>query len=405
MWFVADDGGHIIDGNGNKEFLNEASQCLSSQPIGATLDWHAQSWLLTDHWLRPTSGTVARSKREFAADEHRFPALRLVAGLNVASLDSTLRILAITLLGVSALVWSLTLIAGNVVCRRALRPVTQMAQSARAMDVELIDHRLPVPSTADELEDLSRSFNSLLDRLHESFERQRRFTGDASHQLRTPLAGLLGQVEVALRRQRGADDYRQVLLSVQKQAFHLQQIVESLLYLARADAEAHLPDLQTVSASEILEQVLSSWQDHPRAADIRVDRESKGPLSIRIQPVLFKELLNILLENACKYTPSGTPVVLRLSNHDDLVQLVIEDHGPGMPPEDLAQVFQPFFRSPAARRLGISGVGLGLAIAQRLTKSFGGSLEAESEPGTGTRFIFSMPEVTEVHKREQPVPA
>src|SRR5262249_2439460 len=136
------------------------------------------------------------------------------------------------------------LVAGRAVCRRALAPVTRMATTARAMGAVNLGERMPVAAVNDEMADLGRSFNGLLDRLQESFERQRQFTGEASHQLRTPLAALLGQTEVALRRDRPPSEYRQTLEAVQQQARHLTQITEALLFLARADAEAAAPAAQ-----------------------------------------------------------------------------------------------------------------------------------------------------------------
>ena len=121
------------------------------------------------------------------------------------------------------------------------------------MGAEEWDRRLPVPRTDDELQDLGDAFNGLIARLQEAFERQRRFTGDASHQLRTPLAVMLGQIEVSLRRDRSAEDYRRVLSLVHDQAAHLGQMVEMLLFLARADAEAELPGLESID--------LAAWVD------------------------------------------------------------------------------------------------------------------------------------------------
>src|SRR5437763_732045 len=137
-------------------------------------------------------------------------------------------------------------LAGRRLCRRALRPLTGMAAAARAISADDLGRRLPPAGTGDEVDDLGRAFNELLARLQESFERQRRFTGDASHQLRTPLAAMLGQVEVALRRERPPEEYQRVLTLVHKQSAKLREIVEMLLFLSRADAEAKRPQLEAL---------------------------------------------------------------------------------------------------------------------------------------------------------------
>jgi signal transduction histidine kinase len=281
-----------------------------------------------------------------------------------------------------------------------------MAAAARAMDAADRESRLPVPATRDELADLSQAFNGLLDRLDESFERQRRFTGDASHQLRTPLTALLGQIEVALRREREADDYRQVLTRMQQQARHLQRIVESLLFLTRADAEAHAPERERLDLGVWLSAHLQGWSEHPRAGDLHIELEHAAqasdtshllalrapePFNVAVQPVLLGELVDLLLENACKYSPPGTPITLRLEHVSGQVRLSIEDQGGGIAAKDLPHLCEPFYRAPDARRRGIAGLGLGLAIAKRIAEAFGGRLVVASQEGKGSCFTVEWP--------------
>jgi signal transduction histidine kinase len=279
---------------------------------------------------------------------------------------------------------------GRVVCRRALFPVTKMSSSAREMDAADLGERLPVIGTADELEELGRAFNNLLDRLQESFERQRQFTGDASHQLRTPLAAILGQIEVALRRERPVEEYQRVLATVQAKAEHLHRIVESLLFLARANAEARLPVQEQLDLKNWLPEYLLSCADHPRFGDITVDAGSVDSAFVEAPPVLLGELLNILLDNACKYSPAGSPIKVRLSRVDDFVGLSVQDRGCGITDQDQAHLFTPFFRSEEARRRGIEGLGLGLSIAKRLADALRGTLKVESHVGEGSAFTLLL---------------
>ena len=139
--------------------------------------------------------------------------------------------MALILAGVSTGFWLLAAAVGRRLCNRALFPMTRMAKAACVMTAADRDHRLPSPRTGDELDALAGSFNGLLDRLHQEYERQKRFTGDASHQLRTPLTALLGQIEVARRRHRTTDEYERVLDEVHCEAIRLRQIVESLLFM------------------------------------------------------------------------------------------------------------------------------------------------------------------------------
>lgn len=327
------------------------------------------------------------------AQGHRFPVLILATGASLQPLQAALRNLALALTGLSLGLWLLAALVGRWLCRRALRPMTQMAAAARTMKPPDLGQCLPSPGTADELEDLGQAFNDLLSRLHEAFQRQRRFTGDASHQLRTPLTAVLGQIEIALHKDRPVEEYRQSLQRIHGQAIHLHRIVEALLFLARADAEANLPDLEIVDLAAWLNIYLKGWSNHPRHVDLCVERFCDGPLLARVHLPLLDQLLGNLVDNACKYSAAGTPIVLRLNHEAGQVTLMVEDAGCGIAADDLPHIFEPFYRSAQARRAGYGGTGLGLAVAQRIAQAFHGTLSAESEPGHGTRFLLRLPEI------------
>jgi signal transduction histidine kinase len=256
-----------------------------------------------------------------------------------------------------------------------------------------LSERLPRVQSRDELEELSRAFNGLLDRLQESFERQRRFTGDASHQLRTPLTAMLGQIEVALRKDRPVEDYHRVLHSLQRQGQHLKRIIEGLLFLARADSEGRLTELEPINLSLWLADHLQSWSEHPRWNDLTLAVSSNEHPWVACQPALVGEMVNNLLDNAFKYSLPGTPVTIRVEHLGAMVQLHIEDQGIGIRPEERDGLFQPFFRAEQARSRGIAGLGLGLAVAARLAWAFGATITVESAAGRGTRFTVLMPSV------------
>jgi heavy metal sensor kinase len=339
----------------------------------------------------PTTSTAPPTGQAVESpDKKRYQVLELVVAAPLAPLEQTLRALALGLTTLSVGAWCLAALLGRWLCQRALAPVTTMAQIARKITAQELDQRLPRPGTADELESLTSAFNDLLTRLQDSFERQQRFTGEASHQLRTPLTAMLGQVEVALRRDRPGEEYRRVLGLVQKQALHLRQIIEMLLFLARADAEAKLPELQLLDLDDWLAQYLPAWEHHPRCGDIR--REAGGThLTVHAHPGLLGQALDNLLDNACKYSQPGTEIVVRTWRQENEVRLAVEDHGYGIGPEELARVFEPFFRSPEVRRRGIQGIGLGLAVTARIIAALGGHIEVESPAGGGCRFVIGLP--------------
>jgi signal transduction histidine kinase len=269
-----------------------------------------------------------------------------------------------------------------------------MASAARSMGAIDLTERLPTPLTGDELAGLGQAFNGLLDRLAEALERERRFAGEASHQLRTPLAAVIGQVEVALRRNREPEEYRRVLESVLAQAGRLRRVAEALLFLARSQSEAGLPGLERVDLKAVVSERLSNWSDRPRSGDVRFE-SSEERVEASIQPDLFGELVDVLLDNALKYSEPGSAVIVRVWKDAKLVCLEVEDHGCGIQPDELPHLFRPFFRSEAARRLGIPGAGLGLSVAARIASALGGSIEAESELGKGSRFRVRLPAVND----------
>jgi signal transduction histidine kinase len=302
--------------------------------------------------------------------------------------EAEIRWLAAILPLISLGLWALAAVIGRYFAGRALAPLALMAKSARAMPFD--DVRLSSPGTGDELEDFAHSFNGLLDRLHVALERQRQFTGQASHQLRTPLAALIAAVDVARRRRRTVEEHERVLDGLHDDSARLWRIVESLLFLARADAEAELPDLECLDLAAWPVEHLRAWSGSERAADLHVEGYDGDQPWTRAHRPLLGQLLDSLLENACKYSEPGTPIIVRAWSERGAVALSVEDRGCGIPAGDLPRIFEPFYRAESARRQGYPGVGMGLAVAWRIAAAHGGTIAAESEPGRGSRFVVRL---------------
>jgi signal transduction histidine kinase len=318
-------------------------------------------------------------------------AFLLTAAVRWDPVAASLWQLAWTLLAVSAGIWLTAALLGRWLCRRVLRPVTQMASSARSLRAADPAQRLAVSPTGDELEDLGKAFNEVLARLHASYERQERFAADAAHQLRTPLTAVLGQVEVALRQQRPADEYRRALEIVQRRSHQLRSIVEVLLFLARADTTSQVPALETIDLCEWLPAFLEEWSEDPRARDLCPPDVPPQSCCVRANAVLLGQLMSNLLENAAKYSDAGTPVVVQLQRGEDDATLTVEDRGFGISSEELPYVCDPFYRSPQARLRGCQGMGLGLAVVQQIVKVLGGRLIITSKLGQGSTFAVTLP--------------
>jgi heavy metal sensor kinase len=390
-WTVHDEQGRLVDRSANLDLAALASEWPApdiSGDISFLATREGQPWHFVQRRVSvPPSLLQSPSPRPPGLHT----ALVLTAGVSLAPQEQMLSNLALATTGLSVGVWLLAALAGRWLARRALAPVRSMATTARTMGAADLGQRLPSPGTADELEELGRAFNGLLSRLEEAFERQRRFTGDASHQLRTPLAALLGQVEVVLRRDRSAEEYRDALDRVRSQGLHLHQIVNMLLFLSRADAEARPLDLEPLDLAVWLAAHLERWSGHPRADDLHFENLAAGPVWVRVQAPLLGQLVDNLLDNACKYSRPGTPVRVRLGAEPVLATVEVADEGCGIGAQDLPQVFEPFYRSDEARRLGHAGVGLGLAVAERIASALGGTLTVSSEVGRGSRFRVALP--------------
>jgi signal transduction histidine kinase len=330
-----------------------------------------------------------RDGRKSAGPARDRPSRVLAAWAALEPVEAEIRSLATILPLLSLGLWVLAAVIGRHFGRRALAPLTLMAESARAMPFD--DCRLPSPGTHDELDEFAHSFNELLDRLHVALERQRQFTGQASHQLRTPLAALIAAIEVARRRPRTVEEHERVLDQLHDDSVRLWRVVEALLFLARAEAEAGLPDLECLDLGAWAADHLLTWSSHERAAQLRFEARDGAPLLTRAHRPLLGQLLDNLLENACKYSAPGTPIVVRAWCEPTTVALAVEDCGCGIPAEDLPRIFEPFYRAESARRLGHAGVGLGLAVARRIAATHGGTITTESEPGRGSRFVVRMP--------------
>jgi signal transduction histidine kinase len=383
---VVDDDGHVIDNSPQPavtELMDAAEQGFRSGHRNPRRVEHAdRAWLVTR--LR-----VEQPSPPAPLKPGRYRALVLTVVVPLDPVHAELRALAAALTGLTLAILAIALFASRAVCRRALAPVTQMASSARAMDATDLTHRLPSLSTADELADLAQAFNGLLDRLAEAFERERRFAGEASHQLRTPLAALIGQVEVALRRNREPEEYRRALAAVLDQAGRLRRVVEALLFLARSESDARLPGLDRIDLTTWIPARLRAWDDHPRRGDLVVESHS-GEVAVVAHPDLLGELLDALLDNALKYSEPGTPVTIRIDRDRDGAWIEVEDRGCGIAAEDIPNLFRPFFRSDSAKKRGIPGVGLGLAVAARIAAALGSSIAVESELGQGCRMRMRL---------------
>jgi len=286
-------------------------------------------------------------------------------------------------------------IGGYFLARKSLEPVAAMGAQAERISAANLHERLAVKNASDELGRLARTFNDLLDRLDQSFERQRRFISDASHELRTPISILRGEAEVALSQpERSSEEYRESLAVLQQEAERLGSIVEDLFTLTRADAgeyrlsrsDFYLDELAAdcVRAARALAQaknIVLAAADTPREMPVRADEE------------LLRRMILNLLDNAIKYTPEGGKVSVACTIAVDGYDLSITDSGPGVPADLQSRIFERFFRVDRARARTArdGGAGLGLSIARWIAEAHDGRIDLVRSDATGSVFKVHLP--------------
>jgi len=285
---------------------------------------------------------------------------------------------------------------GALTARAALARLDAISRTARRIGAEDFGKRLARDGTGDELDRLAETLNEMLARLEAAFAEIRRFSADAAHELRTPLTALRGGLEVALRTDRTAPQYRDVLVSSLEEVDHLIRLAEDLLLLTRSSTGAG-PKAAPVDLEPLVLDVFDTALRLAAGSGVTVRMPADfpgagtGPLTVMGDAMALRRALLNLVDNALKYTPAGGTVELSLARDGAEAVVAVRDTGVGIAPADLERIFDPFVRLDAARARPTGGTGLGLAIARSIVTAHGGRVRAESVPGSGSTFTVSLP--------------
>jgi two-component system heavy metal sensor histidine kinase CusS len=283
---------------------------------------------------------------------------------------------------------------GYSIARRSLAPVESISQTMRAIGMSTLHQRLKPEELPVELQSLSRTFNEMLDRLEGSFTRISRFSENMAHEICTPLSNMRGELEVALSRPRDLDQYKQVLTSSLEECTRLAEIVERLLFLARADnPELGVKREPTKLRSE-LDKVFEFYEAVAGERGVTVTVVPGEDVTVLADPELLQRAVANLVSNALAHTPAGGTVRLAVTRTADEGIVRVTDTGDGIPAEHLPHVFDRFHRVDAARSSKEGGAGLGLAIVASIATIHGGKTMVESEVGRGTTVSLTIPRVT-----------
>jgi signal transduction histidine kinase len=312
----------------------------------------------------------------------------LTIGASRAEMHRALELLQALLLSLVPVVIAISCLGGAWLSRRALKPVDAITSAARAIGIENLASRLPAPGTGDELERLAETWNATLARLESAVAVLSRFAADASHELRTPVAVIRTGAELALRRDREPEAYRDALREIAAESERMTQLVEDLLFLARRDTRAGMP-MAPINLGEVLNDAAQELHGLAEARDIRIHVAAAAEDStITGNTAALRRLFLALLDNALKYSAGGTEVSVSIVRKDSRIVAIVEDRGIGIADEDLPHIFQRFYRANKARSDG--GHGLGLSLAQSIAVAHDAVIEVTSEPGRGSVFQVSF---------------
>ncbi len=274
--------------------------------------------------------------------------------------------------------------------KTVLSPIHDITEMATTLSASNLSNRINIAGTKNELKDLAAVINSMLDRIERSYNSQKQFVSDASHELRTPIAVIQGYVNMLNRWGKSDPEVLDEGISaIAQETESMKELVESLLFLARHDKKTLMMEMEPFDAHELLTEL------HREAAMVTPDDtfmlEGTSPCPMEGDRSMVKQVLRILTDNAVKYTPKGGVIRLGVSKASGWVTLSVQDNGPGIPSDELPKIFDRFYRADEARRAQSGGHGLGLSIARIIVKAHGGKLRVRSKVGTGSCFEVLLP--------------
>jgi len=273
------------------------------------------------------------------------------------------------------------------VTRRGLRPLEEMKRSLERIGPTHLNERVASANWPRELQPLAIAFDEMLKRLDESFTRLSQFSADLAHELRTPIANMLGEAQVALSRDRSSAEYRETIESTIGECERLSGIVDNLLFVARADAAREPVARKRFDARAAVEKIAAFYQ--AIAEDHHVAINCKGEGQISADPALFERAVGNLVDNALRFTPENGSIQIAVAELPRDFEVAVSDDGPGIAPEHLPRVFDRFYRAEPSR--GSDGAGLGLALVKSIVDLHGGTAEIRSNVGRGTTVSLTFP--------------
>ncbi len=375
------------------------------QDSAATAQWSPES-LPNDPSERRQAQlrTLLRGVRDFSAPtlllaKSAYSGGSIVLRYDLTELVKTWVWLMVAILTADALRMIHFLRKRNKLDKRVLAPIRDITDMAATLSANNLSNRINIAGTKNELKDLATVINTMLDRIERSYNSQKQFVSDASHELRTPIAVIQGYVNML---QRWGKDDKTILdegiNAIAQEAASMKELVESLLFLARHDKKTLMMEVERFDPCDVVTEL------HREAAMVTPeDRFILAPVehcTIEADRGMIKQVMRILCDNAVKYTPKGGTITMGVESYPGGCTLILSDTGPGISREELPKIFDRFYRSDSARKAENGGHGLGLSIARIIIVAHGGKIRVRSKPGEGTTFSVVLPERQPQHTAE-----
>lgn len=366
---VYDASGLLLGGAGPSDF-DGAAEFHNGEIRSVSVD--NQPWLVYDLYLADSNGGVWL--RGITSADNNFSAARVIT------------ILALIILPVLVVI---TAVIGWLIARHAFKPVRQITDTVDAInDGDDLSARIGLHRGRDEIHRLAATFDSMFDRLELSFNAEKRFASDASHELRTPVSIILAECEYARANAQTVEDYQESLDVVERQGRRMSRLINQLLNITRMDQGTQAISREEADFSELVD-VVTDEAVRASGKDFTVEKHIEPGVTANIDVGLMSRLVQNLVENACKYTPDGGKITVSLHAAGGRATLTVSDTGIGIAKRDLGHIWERFWQADSSRGVD-RGSGLGLAMVKQIADAHGGKLSVESEPGQGSSFSYSM---------------
>jgi heavy metal sensor kinase len=272
-----------------------------------------------------------------------------------------------------------------------LKPVDDIVKTAREIASGNLHRRIPEPKAQDEISNLVKTLNEMIEQIDRSFERMRQFSADVSHELKTPLTIIRGEIELALTSKKSVSALRKTLADILEEVVRLSNMIEDLLMLYKSETGQIKLDIKKVNIAKLLMELLEDMKILAEKNEVNLKVGRIEEVFVDGDEMKLKQLFLNLIDNAIKYNKKNGVVEINVENQGEFVNISVSDTGIGIPKEELNFIFERFYRVDKARTRASGGAGLGLSIAKWIAQMHNGRIEVESELGQGSKFTVILP--------------